>query len=63
MGVQILQGSNALQNVTLNFNLGKPLPPLQHLIHSLIRTQLEQNVHILSVFEEVFKAHYIVVVK
>ena len=39
----------------------KALPPLQQLIKTLVRTEFEQNIHVLRVFEKMLELHNICV--
>ena len=47
MRVQVLESLDDLQSVTLYLELMETLAPLQQLIHTLILTELKENIHIL----------------
>ena len=51
--VQVFERINDLLGVALDLQLVQALPPLQELVHALVLAQLEEDIHILAVFEEV----------
>ena len=51
--VQVFERINDLLGVALDLQLMQALPPLQELVHALVLAQLEEDIHILAVFEEV----------
>mmetsp|Transcript_23065 Transcript_23065/g.30686 ORF Transcript_23065/g.30686 Transcript_23065/m.30686 type:complete len:116 (-) Transcript_23065:289-636(-) len=53
--VQVLQRINDLHCVALNFELVESLSALQQLIHRLVLAKLQQDVHILTIFEKVLE--------
>ena len=55
MRVQVLESLDDLQSVTLYLELMETLAPLQQLIHTLILTELKENIHILWVLKEMLK--------
>ena len=55
MLVQILQCIDDLSCVALHLQFMKSLPPLQQLVHALVRAEFEQDVDILTVFKEVLE--------
>jgi hypothetical protein len=55
VGVQVLERVDHLLGVALDLELVQALAPLQKLVHALVLAQLEQDVHILTVFKEMKK--------
>ena len=63
VGMQVLDGIAELQNVALNFEFDESLSSSKKLVERLTLTELKQNVNIFSIFEEVLKSHYVLVMK
>ena len=59
MRVKILQSTNDLDRVALNFELMKALASLEQLIHALVLAEFEQDVYIFTVFEEMLEVAHI----
>lgn len=57
MRMHILERPDDLDGVALDLDLVQTLPPPEQLVHRLVLAELQQNVHVLVVFEEMFKAH------
>jgi hypothetical protein len=53
--VQILQATDNLHRVALHFQFVESFAALEQLVHALVLAELEQDVHVLAVFEEVLK--------
>lgn len=63
MGVQILDSCADLGDVALDFKLMQTLSATKQLVETLVLTQLEQDVNILSILEKMLEAHNVVVMK
>ena len=59
MLVQILQCIDDLSCVALHLQFMKSLPPLQQLVHALVRAEFEQDVYVFTVLEEVLKVAHV----
>jgi hypothetical protein len=58
MRVQILQCVDDLDGVALHLQLMQSLPPSQQFVHALIGAQFQQDIDVLSIFEEMFEFNY-----
>jgi hypothetical protein len=56
--VEVLEGVDNLNRVALHLQFVQTLPPPKQLVHALVRAQLQQNIHVLGVFEEVLKLNH-----
>lgn len=63
VAVELPQGGHNLDGLALHFELSQPLSAAQQVIHGLVSAQLQQYLHLFSVFEEMFEFYYIVVVQ
>lgn len=63
VAVQVLDSSAYLIHVALRFQLVQSLPPAQEFVEGLVVAELQQDVHVLSVLEEVLEPHDVVVVQ
>ena len=59
MRVQILQGIDHLLSVAFDLQLMQSLSALEQFVHALILAQLQQDIHIFTVFEEMKKLGHI----
>ena len=55
VSMEIFESINYLHGVALHFNFMKTLSSSQKFIQTLILTQLEQNVDIISIFKEMLE--------
>lgn len=63
VAVQILNGRAYLIQIALYFDLMQALPTTQQLVKCLVLTEFKEDVHVFSIFKEVFEAHNVVVVE
>lgn len=56
--VEVLESVDNLYCVALHLQFVQALPPPQQLVHALVRAQFQQNVHVLSILEEVLEFNY-----
>ena len=61
--VKVLNSRTYLIDVALHFQFVQTLPPSEQLIQRLVLTELQKDIHVFSIFEEVLKAHNIVVME
>ena len=58
--VEVDEGVDYLLQIVHNLHFDQPLPALDQLVQSLVRAQLQQNVHVLVVLEHVLEFHDVV---
>ena len=63
MTVKVFDCSTNLIDITLDFELVEALTTTQQLVQRLVLAQFEENIDVLSIFEEVFKADDVVLVE
>ena len=63
MTVKVFDCSTDLIDVTLDFELVEALTTTQQLVQRLVLAQLEEDIDVLSIFEEVFEADDVVLVE
>ena len=52
MRMQVFESINDLHSVALNLQLMKSLPSLEQLVHTLVMAELQQDIDIVTIFEE-----------
>ena len=63
MTVEVLNSRAYLHYVALHFQLVQALPPSEELVQRLILTKLQQDVHVLCIFKEMFESDDIIMMK
>lgn len=61
--VEVLHSVANLEHIALNLKLNKSLSPPEKLVQRLTLTQLQQNIDVLSIFEEVLEPNNMLVVQ
>lgn len=63
VAVQLPKGRNYLDDVALHLQLCQSLPPPKQVVDGLVSTQLQEDLDLLSIFKEMLKLNYVVVVQ
>lgn len=63
MAVQVFNSRANLQNIALNFEFMKAFSTTKQFVKWLVLTQFKKDVNVFCIFEKVFKANNVVVVK